>query len=275
MMMIYMRLGEGGMDMKIVVLVKQVPAISDIQIDAKHHNLVRVGAPSMLNPVDAHAIEASIALKEALGGTVILLTMGTALAGEVMRDGIAVGADEGVLISDERIAGSDTLATGKILAKAIEKIGDVDLVLTGKRSTDGDTGQIPPAVAQQLGISLLSYAESLNIEGRVLTGTRKNHHTLETISVSLPAVCSVMETINTPRAPKLRGSMKAKKAVFTVWRLEDLGLTPQDAGTAGSATHVTQLFAPQPHPTGMMIDGSSMAEAVHHLIDDLKTKKLI
>ena len=107
--------------MNIVVLVKQVPAVSDIQIDAKDHNLVRVGAPSMLNPVDMNAIEAAVAVKEAVGGTVTLVTMGTALAGEVMRQGIAIGADKGVLVSDERMAGSDTLATGKILAKAIEK----------------------------------------------------------------------------------------------------------------------------------------------------------
>ena len=112
--------------MNIVVLVKQVPAISDIEI-AKDNNLVRVGAPSMLNPVDKHAIEAAVAVKEAVGGTVTLLTMGNALAGEMMRDGIAVGADKGVLVSDERMAGSDTLATGLVLAKAIEKLGGADL----------------------------------------------------------------------------------------------------------------------------------------------------
>ena len=145
--------------MNIVVLVKQVPSVSEIEI-AQDNNLVRVGAPSMLNPVDKHAIEAAIAVKDAVGGTVTLITMGTAQAAEVMRDGIAVGADKGVLVSDERMAGSDTLATGLILAKAIEKIGDVDLVFTGKRSTDGDTGQIPPAVAQYLNISLVSYADS-------------------------------------------------------------------------------------------------------------------
>mgnify|MGYP000296722268 CR=1 FL=1 len=106
--------------MNIVVLVKQVPAVSEIEI-AQDNNLVRVGAPSMLNPVDKHAIEAAVAVKDAVGGTITLITMGTAQAAEVMRDGIAVGADKGVLVSDERMAGSDTLATGLILSKAIEK----------------------------------------------------------------------------------------------------------------------------------------------------------
>jgi electron transfer flavoprotein beta subunit len=148
--------------MNIVVLVKQVPAISDIKIDVKDNNLVRVGAPSMMNPVDMHAIEAAVAVKDAVGdANITIMTMGTALAGEIMREGIALGINQGVLISDERMAGSDTLATGTILAKAIESIGGADLVFTGKRSTDGDTGQIPPALAQNLGMSLLSYAESL------------------------------------------------------------------------------------------------------------------
>lgn len=130
--------------MKTVVLVKQVPAVSDIEISPADHNLVRVGAPSQLNPVDAHAIEAALAVKDQAGGEVILVTMGTALAGDILRQGIAMGADQGILCSDERMAGSDTLATGRILAAAIAKIGDVDLVFTGKRSSDGDTGQIPP-----------------------------------------------------------------------------------------------------------------------------------
>ncbi len=163
--------------MNIVVLVKQVPAISDIEI-AKDNNLVRVGAPSMLNPVDKHAIEAAVAVKDAIGGTVTILTMGNALAGEMMRDGIAIGADKGVLVSDERMAGSDTLATGLVLAKAIEKLGGADLVFTGKRSTDGDTGQIPPAIAQRLGMALISYANSVSVDGTTVTATALKRYRL-------------------------------------------------------------------------------------------------
>lgn len=196
--------------MNIVVLVKQVPAISDIEI-AKDNNLVRVGAPSMLNPVDKHAIEAAVAVKDAIGGTVTILTMGNALAGEMMRDGIAIGADKGVLVSDERMAGSDTLATGLVLAKAIEKLGGADLVFTGKRSTDGDTGQIPPAIAQRLGMALISYANSVSVDGTTVTATRLNHDGIETVQAQLPAVVSVTEKSNTPRSPKIRGKMAAKK----------------------------------------------------------------
>ena len=149
--------------MNIVVLLKQVPAVSDIQL-SRDNNLVRVGAPSMLNPVDLHALEAALTVKDQEGGTVTLLTMGTALASDILREGIARGADKGILLSDERMAGSDTLATGQILAAALAKLGPLDLVLAGKRSTDGDTGQIPPALAQRLGMTLLSYADELEVK---------------------------------------------------------------------------------------------------------------
>lgn len=261
--------------MNIVVLVKQVPAISEIVIDASDHNLVRVGAPTMLNPVDLHAIEAAVAIKGTIGGTVTLVSMGTANAAEAMREGIAIGADKGVLITDERMGGSDTLATGKILAKAIEKIGAVDLVLTGKQSSDGDTGQIPPAIAQHLGMALVSYAESVTVEGTVVKATRKNHGGIQTIEAPLPAVCSVMETANSPRQANIRGKMNSKKAVFDVWRLEDLGLDAAEAGKAGSATEVTEVFAPEPHATGIMIDGETEAQSVKQLIKVLVSEKVL
>lgn len=262
--------------MNIVVLVKQVPAISDIEIDKKNHNLVRVGAPSKMNPVDMHAIEAALAVKDSVPGSkVTILTMGNALAGEIMRDGIAIGVDAGVLVSDERIAGSDTLATGTVLAKAIGTLGPVDLVFTGKRSTDGDTGQIPPAVAQNLGLNLLTYAESVSCDGTKVTITRKNNSGLETVEVPLPAVVSVMETANAVRSMNIRGKMKAKKAVFPVLKLEDLGLTADDAGTAGSATKVTELFAPEPAPTGTMISGATTEEAVSNLVSTLVSKQIL
>ena len=131
--------------------------------------------------------------------------MGNALAGEMMRDGIAIGADKGVLVSDERMAGSDTLATGLVLAKAIEKLGGADLVFTGKRSTDGDTGQIPPAIAQRLGMALISYAHSVSVDG----------------------------------------------------------------------TTVTELFAPEPNPVGVMIEGATPADAAANLVKELTAKNLL
>lgn len=260
--------------MNIAVLVKQVPAVSDIQLSGDN-NLVRVGAPSMLNPVDLHALEAALALKDQEGGTVTLLTMGTALASDILREGIALGADKGILLSDERMAGSDTLATGQILAAALAKLGPLDLVLAGKRSTDGDTGQIPPALAQRLGMTLLSYADELEVKEGQATIRRLNRGGVETLQAVLPAVISVTEKCRNPRTPGIRGKMAAKKAVFPVWRLEDIDLAPEKAGKAGSATRVTELFAPEPQPVGTLIQGSTPAEAAANLVDELRKKNLL
>lgn len=260
--------------MNIAVLLKQVPAVSDIQL-AADNNLVRVGAPSMLNPVDLHALEAALALKDQEGGTVTLVTMGTALASDILREGIAMGADKGILLSDERMAGSDTLATGRILAAALGKLGPFDLVLTGKRSTDGDTGQIPPALAQRLGMTLLSYADELEVKEGKATIRRLNRGGVETLQAALPAVISVTEKCGNPRTPGIRGKMAAKKAVFPVWRLEDIELEPEKAGKAGSATAVTELFAPEPHPVGTMIQGATPAEAAANLVAELRKKNLL
>ena len=260
--------------MNIAVLLKQVPAVSDIQL-AADNNLVRVGAPSMLNPVDLHALEAALALKDQEGGTVTLVTMGTALASDILRVGIAMGADNGILLSDERMAGSDTLATGRILAAALGKLGPFDLVLTGKRSTDGDTGQIPPALAQRLGMTLLSYADELEVKEGKATIRRLNRGGVETLQAALPAVISVTEKCGNPRTPGIRGKMAAKKAVFPVWRLEDIELEPEKAGKAGSATAVTELFAPEPHPVGTMIQGATPAEAAANLVNELRKKNLL
>ena len=254
--------------MNIAVLVKQVPSVSDIELDPKTNNLVRIGAPSMLNPVDLHAIEAALAVKDSVGGTVTLISMGMATAADAMRDGIAMGADKGVLVSDERMAGSDTLATGKILAKAIEKIGSVDLVFTGRQSTDGDTGQIPPAVAQHLGMSLLTYAEEVETTADGLVITRKNRGGTEKVS-------SVSETANTPRSANIRGKMNAKKAVFDTWRLEDLGLAPEEAGKAGSATAVAGVFAPEKHTVGIMIEGADEKAAIAELFKKLAADHIV
>lgn len=260
--------------MNIVVLLKQVPAVSDIQL-SRDNDLVRVGAPSMLNPVDLHALEAALMVKDQEGGTVTLLTMGTALASDILREGIARGADKGILLSDERMAGSDTLATGQILAAALAKLGPLDLVLAGKRSTDGDTGQIPPSLAQRLGMTLLSYADELEVKEGQAVIRRMNRGGVETLQAALPAVISVTEKYGNPRTPGIRGKMAAKKAVFPVWRLEDIDLVPEKAGKAGSATQVTELFAPEPQPVGTMIQGATPAEAAANLVGELRKKNLL
>ncbi len=262
--------------MNIVVLVKQVPAISDVNLDPVTHNLVRSGAPAMMNPVDLHAVEAALALKEeAGGGTVTIITMGSDSAAEIMRSAIALGADNGYLINDGPIKGSDTLATAKVLAKSIAKVGNVDVVFTGKKSTDGDTGQIPPAVAQHLGMNLLSYVDKLSLADGKLKAVRKNNKGVEAVEADLPCVVSVMETMNTPRTPGIKSKMNAKKIVFPIWTLADINLSPSQVGAEGSGTKVTELFSPAPHEQGVVVTGADEVEAVSKLAKLLRDKKVI
>ena len=259
--------------MNIAVLVKQVPAVSDIQLSGDN-NLVRVGAPSMLNPVDLHAIEAALALKDQEGGTVTLVTMGTALASDILREGIALGADKGILLSDERMAGSDTLATGQILAAALAKLGPLDLVLAGKRSTDGDTGQIPPALAQRLGMTLLSYADELEVKDGQATIRRLNRGGVETLQAALPAVISVTENAGIPGLPASGAKWPRKRPCsrYGVWK------TSTGSGKSREGrlrTKVTELFAPEPQPVGTMIQGATPVEAAANLVDELRKKNLL
>ena len=125
------------------------------------------------------------------------------------------------------------------------------------------------------GHGLISYANSVSVEGTTITATRLNHDGIETVQAQVPAVVSVTEKSNTPRSPKIRGKMAAKKAVFDVWKVEDLGLDAASVGTSGSATKVTELFAPEPNPVGVMIEGATPADAAANLVKDLTAKNLL
>ena len=164
----------------------------------------------------------------------------------------------------------------KVLVKAIERVGAVDLVLCGKRSTDGDTGQVGPAIAERLGWLQFTYANKLTmpIEGTI-EAERENHHGIETIEGKLPAVCTITEKCNTPRIPKIKGKMAAKQAVFDVWRLEDLELSPSEVGMTGSRTKVTRIFPPAVRETGVMIHEANEAQSVKILITALLAENLI
>lgn len=150
--------------MKIVVGIKQVPQADSVKIDPQTNNLIRSGIQGVINPFDKNAIEAALRLRAQAGGEVILLSMGPDSYVTSLRDGLAMDADQAVLVSSRALGGADTLATGYTLAKAIEAIGDVDLVLLGRQSVDADTGQVGPIVAAYLGLPQVTFAESISLE---------------------------------------------------------------------------------------------------------------
>ncbi len=248
--------------MHIVVCVKQVPETTEVEIDPARGTLIRDGVPSTVNPFDMYAIEEALRLRERLGGTITALSMGPPQAESALRDAIALGCDRAVLLSDSLFAGSDTLATSYTLACGIRKLGFYDLVICGLKTTDGDTGQVGPGLAEELGIPNVSYVRKvIPMEGGEISVERTLDDRIETISAPLPCVITVTKEINQPRLPSLRGKMAARKANVTVWKPEDLGCDPARLGSEGSPTWVVKVFHPTSQRAAEFLSGSPVEQA--------------
>ncbi len=256
--------------MNFVVCIKQVPGTTDIKIDPETNTLVREGVESIINPFDTYALEEAVRLKERCGDSkVTVITMGPPQADQALRDTISFGADEAILLSDRVFAGSDTWATSYVLSKGITKIGDYDLIICGKQTLDGDTGQVGPGVSEMLGIPFVAYVSKVEeIKEGYIKVQRMVEEGYETFEMSLPAIITVSKEINVPRVPSLRGSMKAKTAEIPVWSAEDIGVEAEKAGISGSPTRVVKIFFPQREHKSEMLQGSAN-EQTDQLIEKL------
>ncbi len=242
--------------MNIVVLIKQVPDTTEVRIDPATNTLVREGVPSIVNPFDTYAIEEALRIREAAGeGVVTVMSMGPPQVESSLREAIALGVDEAVLLSDRAFAGSDTWSTSYTLAAGIRKLGVPDVVLTGKQAIDGDTAQVGPGVAQFLDVPQVTYVKKLEIADGKARAERMMEDGHDVLSVLLPAVFTVVKDINEPRLPSLRGKMKAKKAAITVWGRDDLEVDDAELGLDGSPTRVLRVFVPEPRAGGTIIEG--------------------
>lgn len=223
-----------------------------------------------MNPYDRHALEEAVAIKEQLGGAVTVLTMGPPQAEAVLREAIACGADEGVLVSDRAFAGADTWATSYTLAKAIEAIGPFDLVLCGKQAIDGDTAQVGPGLAHRLQVPYATCIQKTRTVGDgVIEVERMMDDGFDVVRLPLPALMTVVKDINQPRVASLKGKMKAKKAAIKCFSASDIGADPQCIGLAGSPTQVVRVFAPEPKGNRKIFTGS-VEEQVDQLVACLK-----
>lgn len=261
--------------MNIIVCLKQVPSTTKVQIDSQTHTLVRQGIENIVNPFDTYALEEGVRIKERYGGKVAVLTMGPPQAEEALREAISSGADEAILLNDSAFAGSDTLATSYTLARAIDKIEEYDLVICGRQTIDGDTGQVGPELAEMLEIPFVAYVSQIeeidNGHMRVQRMVEDGHEVIET---PLPAVITVVKEINVPRLPSLRGLAKAKSAVISVWGTQELETDQGRIGFSGSATKVIKIFFPERVQHGEILEGSSESK-VASLIDRLRDANLI
>ncbi len=231
--------------MNIIVGLKQVPGTTQVKIDPQTNTLIRSGIKSIINPFDTYALEEGVRLRERYGGKVIVITMGPPQAEEALREAISLGADEAILLSDSAFAGADTLATSFTLAQAVSQL-QYDLVICGRQTIDGDTGQVGPELAEMLQIPFVAYVsqveEIANGHTRVKRMVEEGHEVIES---PLPAVMTVTKETNVPRLPSLRGIMRSKSVKIPVWTAEQLGIDKNSVGLAGSATKVIKVFFPQ------------------------------
>jgi len=256
--------------MNIVVCIKQVPGTTEIKIDPQTNTLVREGVESIINPFDCYALEEAVRLRERCGGKVIAISMGPPQAEEALRETISLGADEAILLSDRAFAGSDTWATSYVLSKAIAKIADYDVIICGRQTLDGDTGQVGPELSEMLGIPFVAYVSKVEeIKDGYIRVQRMVEEGYEIIETTLPTVITVVKEINVPRLPSLRGSMKSKSAQIPLWTARDIGVEGDKVGIAGSPTRVVKVFFPQRERKSQMLQGS-LEEQVEQLMEKLE-----
>jgi len=266
--------------LNIIVCIKQVPDTTEVKINPETGTLIREGVPSIVNPFDMYAIEEGLRLKEQFGGKVTVVSMGPPQAKEALKEAVAMGADEAVLLSDRAFAGSDTWATAYTLSQAIRKLGQFDVILCGKQAIDGDTGQVGPGIARQLGITQLTYVFKilkLDPQSRALVVERLLEEGREVVEAQLPALLTVVKDINQPRYPTFLGIRRATKLDIPVWGAADLPETDAGKlGLKGSPTQVVKVFSPPKREgTVVLIQAETVDEAAAALADRLLAEKVI
>jgi electron transfer flavoprotein beta subunit len=259
--------------MKIVVCIKQVPDTNEVKIDKKTNTLIRDGVPSIINPDDKAALEEAISIKDEMGGEVVALCMGPPQAEYALNEALAMGADESILLSSRAFAGSDTLATSLVLAKAIEKIKDYDLIFCGRQAIDGDTAQVGPEIAEHLDLPQVTYVQKIKeINETTASIERALEDGYEIVEIQMPAVLTSIKELNIPRYPNIGDIVEVfDNKKILIWTEKDLDVDVERLGLKGSPTQVVKTFTPPKKDPGMIIEGDTDKEKVRFLIEKLNT----
>lgn len=261
--------------MEILVCVKQVPDTTEVKIDPVTNTLIRQGVPSIVNPFDKNAVEAALQLREKHGGKITVISMGPPQAKDALKECLALGVDQAVLISDRVFGGADTLATSYTLAAAIRKLGSFDIILCGQQAIDGDTAQVGPEIAEHLGITQVTYAAKLEVNGNIAQIEREHEDGCQVIEAQLPLLVTVVKAINQPRLASIKGMMKANRTQIPVLAASDLLVDEQRLGLKGSPTQVRRIFTPPQRTQGLIINKGTAREAVDELINKLLEVKIV
>jgi electron transfer flavoprotein beta subunit len=262
--------------LNIIVCIKQVPSTSNVEVDPVTGVLRRDGIKSKMNPYDLFALEQAFLLREQYGGTVAALSMGPNQAMDVLYEALYMGADSAVLASDRRFAGADVLATSYTLAQCVRKMGKYDLIVCGKQTTDGDTGQVGPEMAEWLEIPHACNAISIESFSEGAFTVKVNmDHSIYTLKIEAPCLITVDKDVNTPRLPSYLRRKRAGNAQISVWSMDDLADQAESHyGLSGSPTQVERIFPPEAHDDRECFKGSG-EELADRLYSLLRQKKRI
>lgn len=269
--------------MHIVVPIKQVPETSNVKMDPEKGTMIRDGVESVINPLDLYALEAALQLREAHGGTVTAITMGPPPAETALRQAVAMGCDDAILVSDRKFGGSDTWATSYTLAGAIRTIGaeraPVDLVIAGERATDGDTAQVGPGIAAWLDLPLATYVAHITaVSSTGMTVERLVEEGYQILEIPFPALITVVKEIAAPRLPTLSGKKRSRAMEVPVFNAERMDLDPASLGLKGSPTKVVRIATPKVTRGGTVVEASGetgVVGAVDQLMAFLEAKELV
>jgi electron transfer flavoprotein beta subunit len=265
----------------IVVCVKEIPdpeiAASVFRVDEEARKVVPVpGLPLVISPFDEQAIEAALRLRDS--GTEVrisLLCLGAQTARGIIKNGLALGADEAFLLSDPAFDDGDSFTTARALSRAIEKIGGVDLVLTGRQAADGDAGVVGSGIAELLGLPAVTFAASLALEDGELVVERVLGDGGETVATTLPAVVTIAHELGKVRHASLCETMKAARKPITEWTAEDLELAAAEVGAAGARRLIERLYVPQSDVACEYMAGDSPDDLANALLDRLLAERVL
>lgn len=257
--------------MKIVVCIKQVPDTNEVKLDPVTGTLIRDGVPSIMNPDDKAGLEAALQIKEQTGAQVSVISMGPPQADSVLREAMAMGADNAYLISDRAFGGADTLATSTTIAAAIKNL-EYDLIITGRQAIDGDTAQVGPQISEHLNIPNVSYAEDVKVEGDSVIIKRQYEDRYHTVKVQMPCLITTLGEANEPRYMTPGGIFDAyREKEVTVWGLNDITVDTENIGLKGSPTKVAKTFTKQLKPAGTKVN-LDPEESATLMVEKLKEK---
>lgn len=262
--------------MRIMVCIKQVPGTSKVEVDEKTGVLKRDGVDSKMNPYDLYALETALRIKEKKGGNIKVISMGPPQAKEVIREAYSMGADEGTLVSDRKFAGADVLATSYTLSQGLRKCGDFDIILCGKQTTDGDTAQVGPEMAEYLGIPHVANVRSiLDINEDFIKVEMDMPNTIEVLEVKYPCLLTVDKDIFQPRLPSYKKKVETKEREINVISLNDFeDKDEKKYGLNGSPTQVERIFPPSNNDKHEIWTGDS-GELSERIEDKLRELKFI